>query len=362
MRIRLLQIIIFIFASIIEVNIASAKERFELFTGVRQMGMGGASIGVVNDETSLLSNPNGLGKLRDSIITVIDPELSLSQNFSSYVLDGGGPLDYFELQGAIDALSESPDEHLHSKLQLLPSMVFQNFGFGLFKKYNIEAQSSEDGTTVDYDYYDDTALLLAYNFRFFKGRVKLGVTGKYLDRGYSTGTLPVTTTAADIEDTMTEGVGIGADVGLTLSAPWDWLPSISAVVRDVGNTKFTAASGMFYDTTDRPDTIPQTLDVAFSIFPIHSNHVRSTITFEYRDVQDAYEEEDTRRRMHAGWELNIHDLIFLRAGMNQRYWTGGLEFATENMQFQIATYGEDVGVDETPKEDRRFVFKFAFRF
>ncbi len=362
MTMRLLQITFFILASIIEVNIANAKERFEVFTGVRQMGMGGASIGVVNDETSLLSNPNGLGKIRDSIFTVIDPELSLSQNFSSYVLDGGNPLDYFELQGTVDALNTTTDEHLHSKLQIFPSMVFQNFGIGLFKKYNVEAQSSADGTTVDFDYYEDTALLLAYNFRFFKGRVKLGVTGKYLNRGYSTGILPTTTTDADLEDYMTEGVGIGADVGLTLSAPWDWLPSITAVARDVGNTKFSAAGGMFYTTSEIPDSIPQTIDVAISLFPIHGNHVRSSLTFELKDIENAYDEEDARRRMHMGWEFNVHDLIFIRAGMNQRYWTAGLEFATENMQFQVATYGEDIGVDESPEEDRRFVFKFSFRF
>lgn len=362
MKIRILQIIVFLFASIIEVKIASAKERFEVFTGVRQMGMGGASIGVVNDETSLLSNPNGLGKLRDSIFTVIDPEMSLGNDFSEFVLDGGNPLDYFDLQGVADSLNETSDKHLHSKLQLFPSAVFQNFGIGLFKKYSYDAQSNASGTEIEFDYFDDTALLLGYNFRLFKGRIKLGVVGKYLNRGHATSTVLTTATNLDVEDYMKEGVAIGADVGLTLAAPWEWLPSLTAVVRDVGNTKFSAAGGMFYSTDEIPDSLPQTLDVAFSIFPIHSNRVRSAFTFEYRDIQNAYEEEDTRRRMHAGWELNIYDAIFLRAGMNQRYWTGGVEFATENMQFQVATYGEDIGVDETPKEDRRFVFKFSFRF
>jgi hypothetical protein len=362
MKIRILQVVIFLFASVIEVNIASAKERFELFTGVRQMGMGGSSIGVVNDETSLLANPNGLGKLRDHIFTVIDPEMSLGDDFASYVADGGNPLDYFELQGVIDALQDTQDQHLHSKIQIFPSAVFENFGIGLFKKYNYDGHSSADGNSIDFDYYDDTTLVLGYNFTFLKGRMKLGISGKYLNRGYASETLAMTSVDQDVKDYIKEGVGIGADIGLTLSVPWKWLPSLTAVLRDAGNTKCNISSGMFYDATEEPDSIPQTLDVAFSFFPIHGNQVRSSFTFEYRDVENAYEEEDTRRRMHAGWELNLYDSIFIRTGMNQRYWTAGLELATQNMQFQLATYGEDVGVDETPKEDRRFVFKFSLRF
>jgi hypothetical protein len=39
-----------------------------------------------------------------------------------------------------------------------------------------------------------------------------------------------------------------------------------------------------------------------------------------------------------------------------------MELAMGNYQFQAASYGEDIGVDGSPKEDRRYEVKFAFRF
>ena len=48
---------------------------FEFYRGVRQMGMGGASIAVVNDETAPLSNPNGLGRLRDYFLLHLNYQL-----------------------------------------------------------------------------------------------------------------------------------------------------------------------------------------------------------------------------------------------------------------------------------------------
>ena len=58
----------------------ASGERFEFYNGIRQMGMGGCSVATANDETALLSNPAGLGKLRDYFITVADPELDVGSN------------------------------------------------------------------------------------------------------------------------------------------------------------------------------------------------------------------------------------------------------------------------------------------
>ena len=94
-----LQIFCFLTASFIEVKLVQARERYEFYNGVRQEGMGGASIGVVNDETSLMSNPANLGKLRDSYLTLVDPELTVSGNTTQQILDGANPLDLFQIQG-----------------------------------------------------------------------------------------------------------------------------------------------------------------------------------------------------------------------------------------------------------------------
>ena len=60
--------------------------------------------------------------------------------------------------------------------------------------------------------------------------------------------------------------------------------------------------------------------------------------------------------------MNFSDAFFFRAGMNQRYWTSGLEFDMLNYQLQAATYGEEIGTATAHKEDRRYTLKFVIRF
>ncbi len=358
---RTLVFILFYFLSVD----VKATERFEFFNGVRMNGMGGASIGVVNDETALLSNPAGLGKLRNNIATIIDPELTLGSGVADSFLDGTSPTAIFDTDEILSLLQGQANEHIYSKAQVFPSFVTTNFGFGLFKKYEYSATSDATGTNSEFNFYDDTAVVAGFNFRFWDGRIKIGLTGRYINRAAAElVTLSNSSTGNDLNNLVREGTGIAADGALMITAPITWLPSLALVARDIGDTSYSLSNGLFYSPTDSsdPTSTKMTYDAAFSLFPIHSNHVRSSLSFEYRDALNVYEEEDFQRRVHAGYELNVYDILFFRAGYHQRYWTAGFEFAMENIQFQFATYAEDIGVDEEPRENRRYVGKFSFRF
>jgi hypothetical protein len=140
------------------------------------------------------------------------------------------------------------------------------------------------------------------------------------------------------------------------------LPTVTAVLRDVGGTKFDYSSGQRATTTNRPDSVAQDMDIAMAIFPILSNRVRSTFSVEYRGLLTGSQELDKAKLLHIGGEVNVNDIIFFRAGYNQRYFTGGIEVASERMQLQFTTYGEEIGDQSNPREDRRTMVKFAFRF
>lgn len=337
-----------------------AQEVRENYNGVRALGMGGAAIAVVNDETALLYNPAGLGKLRDIYGTLIDPEFESSSTLPG-IYNKKALTNPFSLSQVKDALLESREKPLHSKLQIFPSFVARNFGVGILGRYTLGAEMNEAGDSMSTFYQDDLELRLGVNLRLFDGRVKIGAAGKIISRIEINENLDPNGPLG-IGDHASEGVGVGADVGIILTAPWEWLPTISAVVRDVGNTAFTASSGVRMSTADRPARQDQDIDVAVALFPIHGNKARSTFTIEYQKMKAAGEAEDKNRFYHVGYEWNYADLLFFRAGMNQRYWTAGMELASEYTQLQFATYGEDVGVDGEPREDRRYVFKFSFRF
>lgn len=342
---------------------AHGAERFEFYNGVRSMGMGGASVATVNDETALLCNPAALGKLRDYIVTIADPELEGNTNTVGLV--GENLMKAFDPQFVLDKLNdpENLDKRLHTKAQIFPSLVVPNFGFGIFGKYSLDGKVDKTGTNYELDYINDYAAVAAFNFRLFNGIIKLGGSARAMNRVEIHRTdIPANSTDLKVDTLAGEGFGVASDVGLVLTAPVMFLPTLAAVWRDVGDTTYTLKKGMFTDAITIPNHTPQTVDVALAFFPIISNRSRATFTLEYSDVLTAGDEEDHMRRAHAGIEFNFADAFFIRAGMNQRYWTAGLEFSMLNYQLQAGTYGEEVGIVDATEEDRRYTIKFAIRF
>lgn len=339
---------------------AQNNEVRSFYRGVRALGMGGAGVAVANDETSLLVNPAGLGRLRNMYGTILDPEVEGSTNWPILYLEKAysNPLD---LENMAPTLAAHPDAPFHAKAQLFPSFVVRNFGIGIFGKQLLDARVDADGNNVQAFYQDDLALLLGFNFRLWGGRIKLGVTGKMISRIELDQNLPLTG-PLDYKSTASEGVGMGFDAGLMLTAPIAWLPTLAAVVRDVGSTRFDSMTGMRLSSATTPATVDQDIDVGFSVQPIHSKNTRSVFAAEYKKITAAAAASDKMRHVHIGYEYNYADLLFFRAGMNQRYWTAGFELASEHTQIQFAYFADDIGPDGAPEEDRRWVWKFVFRF
>lgn len=360
MKFRNLTIILVVLPLVLPPS-AMAAEIYEFYNGIRSLGMGGAAVATVNDETALLVNPAGLGRLRDYFITIFDPEIEAGSNTQKLI--GTDVVGVTDPQKALDRCNRYPNQHMHEKAQLFPSIVVPNFGFGVFGRWSVDAEVDSTTNKFSYDYNRDYAAVFGFNFRFLDGIVKLGVNTRVIDRlDIRRDDLDPASTALDWKTLADSGIGVASDAGLILSAPTAWLPTLAGVYRDLGMTSYTWRPGSFSTTTSRPAPTDSSVDVALAIHPILANQLRSTWTVQYNDVLATADETDPMRRIHGGIELNYADAIFVRGGMNQRYWTAGLELAIVNYQFQAATYGEDIGPSGTPREDRRYVLKFAFRF
>jgi hypothetical protein len=346
---------------VLQPQLAEAAQTYEFYQGVRSLGMGGAYTAVVNDETSLLTNPAGLGRLRDVIFTVADPELAGSMNDTEMTTlsntSAQTPDDLLKL------LKTNPGKHWYAKAQAFPSVVAPNFGFGIHGKFQYDAEVNAAGTNYRLDYTNDYAATLGFCFKLFSGILKVGVVGRYVDRTEIHKDIPLPATQSiDVDKYGSEGAGMAGDIGMMITAPVAWLPTLGATVRDAGNTSYTLTNGSFHSTLTRPAPTPQTLDLGYAIFPILANHTRMAITIDVHDVLDANQDPFTVKKVHGGMEFNFADFFYLRGGYNQGYWTGGLEFATEYFQLQAASYGEEIGIQTAPKEDRRWVGKLSIRF
>lgn len=350
-----------ILLSCFSLNAFAVNEWTEFYNNTRSLGMGGAGIAITSDETSLFRNPANLGSIRDFYGTILDPEFEATKNFTDQV-SSGSTTKAFDITEVKNSLDSHRGSYYHAKMQLTPSFVRRNFGFGLIYKNEISAEMNAAGTQMDTKYQSDMGAIIGSDLRLFDGRIKIGASAKIINRIEVNNPILSTAGPLDIGTIGSEGTAVAFDGGLLLQAPWAMLPTIGAMVHDVGDTVFDKKDGVREHTSTRPETVKQSIDVAATLFPIHGNGLRSVWTLEYSDISNSRNDTDSAKRIHAGVELNYHDLVFLRAGYNQRYYTAGFEIASEHFQWQIATYGEEVGTADTPREDRRYNTKFSLRF
>ncbi|MBC7741765.1 MAG: hypothetical protein H7061_06195 [Bdellovibrionaceae bacterium] len=354
---RCVTVISFLFA----INATANNEWFELYNNTRSQGMGGASIAVTSDETSLYRNPANLGSVRDAYGTVLDPELEGSSNFVQQVTSSAiGKA--FDADGIKAILNTKRNTYYHAKTQLSPSLVTRNLGIGLIYRNEVSSEMDAAGTFLDHKYQSDVGAVFGTNVRFFDGRVKVGASAKFINRIELINPTLSTATSTDMSVAGSEGSAFAFDGSILLQAPWKLIPTLGVVVRDIGGTKFDKQDGVRLSTQTRPQTVPQSVDVAAAIFPIHANQIRSVWTVEYSDVTNSRVDTDNAKRIHVGIEVNTRDIFFLRMGYNQRYWTAGIEVSAEHFQWQISSYGEEIGTEAAPREDRRLSTKISVRF
>ncbi len=334
---------------------ASANnEWFEFYNNSRSLGMGGCSVAITSDDTSLYRNPANMGSLRDLYGTVLDPESEGTSNLTATQID---------IASVMGTLASKPDTYYRHKTQLSPVIVRRNVGFGFIYKNEISAEiTSAAPTVMNTKYVNDMGAIFGTNLRLFDGRIKIGAAVRAINRIEVTNDVLSTTGPTDLQTIGSEGTALAYDAGILFQAPWTYLPTIGAVVHDVGDTIFDKKDGLRMTTATRPATVKQSVDAAIAFFPIHSNQFRSVWTFEYSDITNSRNDTDSAKRMHVGFELNARDILFLRLGYNQRYMTAGFEIATENIVWQVSSYGEEIGTATTPREDRRLNVKFAVRF
>lgn len=340
----------------------ATSEWVESYTNARALGMGGALIGVTSDETSLYRNPANLGSVRKYFGSLIDPELEGQESFSD-IVRGGSLMKAVEVEHMAGELQKNPGEFYHARVQFTPNFTTKNFGFGLIYRNEFNGVVSETtGTTMDTFYQNDLGAILGVNYPLFGGVIKVGASAKALNRiEVVSGTLS-TSGPFDLATIAAEGSALAYDAGLMIQLPVAWVPTLSVVARDIGDTEFTLRDGVRARTASQPATVKQSVDAAISIFPIHGNKIRSVWTVEYRDATNSREEDWTKKRLHIGAEINFKDLFFLRFGMNQNYYTAGVEISSERFAWQISSYGEEIGTEAEPKVDRRYATRILFRY
>src|SRR6476661_3866216 len=149
----------FVFSILMFSQVLFAREVRENYNGIRTLAMAGASIAVVNDETALLINPAGLGKLRDFYGTILDPEVDFSAKMNDMykVKAFTNPWDLEQIR---DTTMYTRDTYYHAKAQVFPSFVMKNFGIGIHGKRVLDARMNTAGDSMETFYQEDVSVVM----------------------------------------------------------------------------------------------------------------------------------------------------------------------------------------------------------
>ncbi len=346
------------------------------FQDTRAMGMGHAFIAVANDNSAIFYNPAGLSQLKEGesnwyIKGDLDPDISTF---------------YKELGEAQDSADE---------VQAISDLIEKNYG----NQYSFRAPSlgwlwarpswgvafipmdlSIDmglnrsvGPSVGLTAVQDSTLAYSQNWKINKwqksGSFHIGVTAKMIYRMNVDEIVDVASLALNDEvfdESMAkEGLTLDADVGFLWKGPWQsFNPSAGIVIRNIADYGYLTNFNLIGDQTGDPEKLHRVIDLGYAMDLPDWWVWSSKVAFDIRNI--LHPNWNLQKGVHLGvefmWEVTSWFRGGWRAGLNQGYWTAGFTGEFGVFRLDLASYGEEVGIEDLKIENRRFMTTMSLDF
>ncbi len=384
--------------SFLFLNTANADESISTtihhqYQSPRALGMGDAFVAVADDYTAIFYNPAGLARRENG-------QVNLSMTYAGTPgakdfydeykeIEDNPALDQNAKDNAYYALIERHYGDVYS-LRVAPMegvWVRPKWGVALIPMdLTVELQMHKSATPViDTKAYADTTLALSYadDFHFFdNGRFSMGITGKFINRGFLSKRIQSSDLATSDQivkkEDLVEGYTIDADVGLmwTPEIPgsgfWSWMqlvrPTFAAVARNVAETGFNNSLKLINKEEQTENLHPEK---NYRVYDLGTRweYPRAWI-FGGRgvlDVRDLGHPEFTwRRGIHAGLEFDWFVYNWwkghYRFGVSQGYWTAGISAELGIFNLDLVSYADNVGPRNQTVESRSYAARLNLDF
>lgn len=199
-------------------------------------------------------------------------------------------------------------------------------------------------------------------------RVAVGVTAHYVYRAATRETFSTVdyirgTSFRSVNDIAGEGSKIDFDVGARHNIAWKpkgWDLQSALAVNNVIGSKYKSGLDLITGTQPLPVKLPRTINAGIAarrsaLWGLGA----TTLAFEVQDIGNNAN-GSLFRLLHLGGEFALKDTIFLRAGINQGYFCGGVGFDLPILKLDLATYGEEMSLNAGGQEDRRYALRIGF--
>ncbi len=352
------------------------------YQSTRAMGMGDAFVAATNDYSAMFYNPAALSR-REELQINMSLEFGGSKSFYDIYQDASAPQGTTESEkfaAANALLSSNYGKPFMLKTSLLNGvMVGNGWGFAFIPMdLTFEGKiHNQVAPALNIRAYLDTTLAYSYADDIrgdFGGRLSWGTTVKFVNRGFiskqvSALDLAQNSNAIKKED-ATDGYTYDFDLGylFTPALPGDgwWYmlklarPTFGLVVRNVLNTGFSRSFGLVNKQQQEiPEGLNRVIDLGMKYEYPNLWIFGGRGTLDIRDI--GHKNYTLRRAFHLGFEFDWAMASWwkgaYRIGVNQGYPTLGFSALFTIFNLDLATYGEDVGTIDHPKENRMYTVK-----
>ncbi len=359
------------------------------YQAARALGMGDAFVAVANDYSAIFYNPAGLARRTDGQVNLsfdlgATPKfLDLSKQIGNAQNTTGTAT---EKQQAIMDVINANAGNTYGLRVTGPNGIWVRPNWGVaFIPADVTVQMdlhNQVGPAINTTVYADTTLAYAYarDFNWIpNSRFSMGVTGKFVNRGYVS--KPVTAMEAAVDPNIVksadlqEGYTVDADIGAlwTPNIPsegWlSWLsltkPTFGAVVRNVGELGFGQSLKLINkEKTAAPEKLYRVLDLGtrweYPALWIFSGRG----TLDIRDI--GHPLFSAKKGLHAGLEFDWTVFNWWKGhynvGVSEGYWTAGVGAELAWFNLDLVTYAEDVGPYGSPQESRSYMARLNLDF
>lgn len=350
---------LFAFAALLlAIHGAQAEELRDYYLGARATAMGGAYVGLADDEQAIFLNPAGLAGNERQVLQYGALSLSASQEFALSAREG---IDAFSnLNG--DTIDAMMGKDFFAQAQYAPSLMIPNLGFALLSdaqfSLNMRNKSYPD-TTLGYQ--TTNGIQVAYGFQVGRSRrgkdaeeFRLGIGAKVMWRRGGYRDVPLLTLLTIDEQKVDDLVGPwGRGIGVDLGA--QYVNHISSRLTVSGGMAFTNIGDLSFGS--RPDPIKNNLTLGVA-GKYDFGYTALTLAYDYSHI---LANADWRMKNHLGLQFDL-PMIEIYGGLNQGGLTYGARFDLWMFRVTAYTYREQLGALKDLQSTRRWTLSLDLLF
>lgn len=210
----------------------------------------------------------------------------------------------------------------------------------------------------------DVGPAVTFGHKFLQDRLSLGITGHYLYRVSAAANYGlvdyVEGKSLSLNNLGGQGGMVNFDLGTTyLLTQFDHFNlNLGAAVQNVLGSKFSPSPRLL-NFTGSPIEQPTSFGLGISISRETLAFLQNTVfALEATNIGNN-PNGSLYRLLHLGGETQWK-VLAIRAGINQGYLCAGLGFDLRIFTLDLATYGEEIGLNTGTQEDRRYTLNFGF--